>query len=309
VADPSRRSILAALAGNVAVAAIKLVAFVISGSASMLVEAIHSIIDTLNSGLLLLGMRLSKRQPDQKHPFGYGMDSFFWTFVVGMLIFAAGGVASVYEGVQNLRRPEPIGHLSLNLVVLTLSFLFETLSFLASWRESERGRPQLSRRRYRRVTLAQFIRFSPDPGVFEVLAEGIASLLGLVLATLGVVGAAVFGWAWADGVAALAIGVLLIVLAGIVLHESKSLLTGEAVSQVILDGLREVLTSDKRVTKVDEVLSMYLGPDEILLAATLVFQEGVSAREVSDISDDVVQKLREIEPRVTRLFLRADGKG
>jgi cation diffusion facilitator family transporter len=309
VADPSRRSILAALAGNVAVAAIKLVAFVISGSTSMLVEAFHSIIDTANSGLLLLGMHLSKRPPDEKHPFGYGMDSFFWTFVVGMLIFAAGGVASVYEGVQNLRHPEPIGHLSLNLVVLALSFLFETLSFLASWRESERGRPQLSRRRYRRVTLAQFIHFSPDPGVFEVLAEGIASLLGLVLASLGVVGAAVFGWAWADGVAALAIGVLLIVLAGIVLHESKSLLTGEAVSQVILDGLREVLTSDGRVTKVDEILSMYLGPDEILLAATLEFQEGVSAREVSDISDDVVLKLREIEPRVTRLFLRADGKG
>ena len=131
----------------------------------------------------------------------------------------------------------------------------------------------------------------------------------LVIATFGVIGAALFGWAWADGVAALAIGALLIALAGIVLHESKSLLTGEAVSQVILDGLREALTADKRVTNVDEILSMYLGPDEILLAATLKFRDSVSAHEVREIADGVLQKLHEVEPRVTRLFLRADGKG
>lgn len=305
--DTSKRSIYAALIGNVAVAAIKLGAFFISGSASMLVEAFHSIIDTVNQGLLLLGLRLSGRPPDRQHPFGYGMDSFFWTFVVGMLIFSAGGVASIYEGIEKLRHPEHLNHLTLTLFVLGLSFVFETISFIASWRESERGRPHLSRRRNRRVTLAQFIHFSPDPGVFEVLAEGIASLIGLILAVFGVIGSAVLGWPWADGAAAIAIGVLLVALAGIVLAESKSLLTGEAVSEVILDGVRDILAADPRVSKVGELLSMYLGPEEILLAAKIDFNEGISGQKIGEASDAILARLREVEPRITRLFLRADG--
>jgi cation diffusion facilitator family transporter len=305
--DTSKRSIYAALIGNVAVAAIKLGAFFISGSASMLVEAFHSIIDTVNQGLLLLGLRLSGRPPDRQHPFGYGMDSFFWTFVVGMLIFSAGGVASIYEGIEKLRHPEHLNHLTLTFFVLGLSFVFETISFIASWRESERGRPHLSRRRNRRVTLAQFIHFSPDPGVFEVLAEGIASLIGLILAVFGVIGSAVLGWSWADGAAAVAIGVLLVALAGIVLAESKSLLTGEAVSDVILDGVRDILAADPRVSKVGELLSMYLGPEEILLAAKIDFNEGISGQKIGEASDAILARLREVEPRITRLFLRADG--
>jgi divalent metal cation (Fe/Co/Zn/Cd) transporter len=157
------------------------------------------------------------------------------------------------------------------------------------------------------VTLVQFIHFSPDPSVFEVLAEGIASLLGLILAAAGVIGTAIFGWAWADGAAALAIGILLIALAAIVLAESKSLLTGEAVPPVILDGVRDIMAADARVAKVDEILSMYLGPNEILLAATLAFEKGTSAHHVRKISDDILGKIRRVEPRVARLFLRADG--
>ena len=307
MASPSKRSIYAALAGNIAVAAVKLVAFVISGSASMLVEAIHSGIDTVNQGLLLLGMRLSTRPPDEQHPFGYGMDTFFWTFVVGMLILVAGGIASIYEGIEKLRHPQLVDHLPLTLGVLGVSFVFEAASFLVSWRESERGRPELSRRRFRRVSLAQFIHFSPDPAVFEVLAEGIASILGLILAAAGVIGTAMFGWAWADGAAAVAIGLLLVVLAGIVLFESKSLLTGEAVSPPILEGVRKILEQHPRVSRVEKILSMYLGPDEILLAATIEFHEGTLAKEVRQTSDQILAQLRQVEPRVMRLFLRADG--
>jgi divalent metal cation (Fe/Co/Zn/Cd) transporter len=224
-----------------------------------------------------------------------------------MLIFSAGGVASIYEGIEKLRHPEHLNHLTLTLFVLGLSFVFETISFIASWRESERGRPHLSRRRNRRVTLAQFIHFSPDPGVFEVLAEGIASLIGLILAVSGVIGSAVLGWPWADGAAAIAIGVLLVALAGIVLAESKSLLTGEAVSEVILDGVRDILAADPQVSKVGELLSMYLGPEEILLAAKIDFNEGISGQKIGEASDAILARLREVEPRITRLFLRADG--
>ena len=307
MADPSRRSIYAALVGNVAVAAIKLGAYLISGSASMLVEAFHSVIDTANQGLLLFGTHLSERPADQKHPFGYGMDSFFWTFVVGMLIFVAGGVASVYEGIEKLRHSQPLHHGRLVLIVLALSLIFETLSFFASWREYERGRPKLAPRRHRRINLARIIRFSPDPAVFEVLAEGIASQLGLILAGAGVICTAFLGWPSGDGVAALAIGVLLTILAGVVLRESKSLLTGEAVSPDILNGVRDILASDPRVAQVGELLTMYLGPDEILLAATIHFNQDLSRGQIREATDEILRRLQESEPRVLRLFLRAAG--
>ena len=305
-ASPSKRSIYAALAGNVAVAVVKLVAYFVSGSAAMLVEVIHSLIDTANQGLLLLGLRLSARPADERHPFGYGMESFFWTFIVGLLILVAGGVASVYEGIEKLRRPTAIDHLPLTLGVLAISFVLETIAFVASWREFERGRPVLTRR-LRGVTLAQAIHHSPDPGVFEVLAEGVATLLGLVIAAAGIIGSVVFHLAWADGAAAVAIGILLIALAGIVLSESKSLLTGEAVHPVILEGVREILSADARIKKVGEILSMFLGPNHILLAATVDFQDGLTGQQISEASNDVLKHLQEVEPRVCRLFLRADG--
>jgi cation diffusion facilitator family transporter len=273
----------------------------------MLVEAFHSVVDSLNAALLLLGTRLSARPSNKRHPFGYGMDSFFWTFIVGMLIFAAGGVASIYEGIEKLRHPEPLTHVPLSLGVLALSFVIEGFAFLASWRESERGRPKLSRRRHPRLTLAQIIHFSPNPGVYEVLAEGIASLLGLIVAALGVIGTAYFGWSWGDGTAALAIGILLIALAGVVLAESKSLLTGEAAPPVIMDEIRQALNSEPCISKINDVLTMYLGPDEILLAATLEFKVGTTAHQVKEVSDHVMVRLRKAEPRITRLFLRADG--
>lgn len=305
--DSSDRSLYAALAGNIAVAVIKLAAYFFSGSAALFVEAIHSVIDTVNQGLLLIGQHLSQRPADRLHPFGHGMESFFWTFVVGLLIFLTGGVASIYEGIEKLRHPEPLTHVPLTLGVLAISFVFEALSFRVSWREAERGRPELTRRRYRRVTLAQYIHLSPDPSVFEVLAEGVASLLGLVLAALGVLGSALLGWPWADGAFALAIGVLLIILAGVVVAESRSLLTGEAVSPIILDGIRQILTDDPRVAKLDRLQSMYLGPDEILLAATMEFDHRLTGREIREASDAMLRRLRKVEPRVMRLFLRAAG--
>lgn len=305
--DPSSRSIYAALAGNVAVAAVKLGAFFLGGSAAMLMEGIHSVIDTANQGLLLLGAKLGRRAPDKKHPFGYGMESFFWTFVVGVVIFALGGTAGIYQGIEKLRHPAALEHLPLTLIVLGLSFVFEALSFRVSWRESERGRPKLTRKRHARVSLVQFIHKSPDPGVFEVLAEGIASLLGLVLAALGVIGASLFHWRFADGASALAIGALLMALSGVILAESRSLLTGEAVSDTILEGIREIIAADRRVAKIEELKSMYLGPDEILLAATLAFDQGMTGKQIRDASDEMLDRLQEVEPRVMRLFLRAAG--
>jgi cation diffusion facilitator family transporter len=304
MATPSKTSIYAALAGNVAVGGVKLMAYAFSGSSSMLVEAIHSAIDTLNQGLLLFGLKRGARPPDDRHPFGYGLEAYFWTFVVALLIFLAGGLASIYEGVQKLLHPAPIEHVPLTIAVLAVCMVFEIVSLVVSLRQAERGRPGSSRKRVPRPSLAQWIHFSPDPGVFEVLAEDAASILGLVFAFLGVVGTAWFGWPLADGVAAVAIGLLLVLLAGIVVVETHSLLTGEAALPSTVNAAREILDSDPRVDSVCEVLSMQLGPDEILMAATLDFQDNLTGPQLEEASDQLTEKLLAADPRITRLFLR-----
>jgi cation diffusion facilitator family transporter len=304
MATPSKTSIYAALAGNVAVGGIKLLAYAFSGSSSMLVEAIHSAIDTLNQGLLLFGLNRGARPPDERHPFGYGLEAYFWTFVVALLIFLAGGVAAIYEGVEKLLHPAPVEHVALTIAVLALCMVFEIVSLVVSLRAAERGRSGSSRRRVPRPSLAQWIHFSPDPGVFEVLAEDAASILGLVFAFLGVIGTAWFGWPLADGVAAVAIGILLVLLAGIVVVETHSLLTGEAALPSTVDAARQILGSDPRVDSVCEVLSMQLGPDEILMAATLDFQDDLTGPQLEEASDQLTEKLLAADPRITRLFLR-----
>jgi cation diffusion facilitator family transporter len=301
---PSRTSIYAALVGNVAVGVVKLLAYFLSGSSSMLVESIHSAIDTLNQGLLLLGQRLGARPPDDRHPFGYGLEAYFWTFVVALLIFTVGGVASIYEGAQKLLHPTPLEHVPLTLGVLAICMVFEIASLAVSLRAAEDGRSGPSRKRVPKPSLAQFIHFSPDPGVFEVLAEDAASILGLLIAFFGVAGSVWFGWPWADGAAAVAIGLLLVVLAGVVVAETRSLLTGEAALPSTVEAARLIFEEDPSVDTVCEVLSMQLGPDEILMAATLDFNDNMSTPQLEEAADDLTKKLKAADPRITRVFLR-----
>jgi cation diffusion facilitator family transporter len=307
-ASPSRTSIYAALAGNVAVAVIKLGAFFLSGSSAMLVEAIHSVVDMTNQGLLLFGINRGARPPDERHPFGYGLEAYFWTFVVALLIFTAGGVFSIYEGVQKLMHPTKIDHVPLALAVIAICMVFEIWSLFVSLREAEKGRPATSRKRYPKVSFIRSIHFSADPAVFEVLAEDAASILGLIAAVLGVIGSAWFGWIAADGVAATAIGLILVLLAGVVFAETHSLLTGEAALPSTVEAARGVLETDSRVTSVCEVLTMQLGPQEILMAATLGFSDTLSGPELEAAVEELTEKLRSADPRITRLFLRPGSK-
>lgn len=304
MASPSRTSIYAALAGNVGVGAVKLLAFFFSSSSSMLVEAIHSGIDTLNQGLLLFGINRGARPPDERHPFGYGLEAYFWTFVVALLIFAAGGIVSIYEGFQKFRHPAPVEHVPLTIAVLGICMLFEIVSLVVSLRQAERGRTNLSRRRIAKPSFVQQIHLSQDPGVFEVLAEDAASILGLIFAFLGVVGSAWFKWPPADGAAAVAIGLLLVALAGVVVAETHSLLTGEAALPSTIEAVRKIFETDTRVAAVCEVLSMQLGPDEILLAATLDFRNELTGPQLEEAADELTDKLREADSRITRVFLR-----
>ncbi|WP_029910961.1 cation diffusion facilitator family transporter [Caulobacter sp. UNC358MFTsu5.1] len=295
--NSSTTVVYAALAGNLAIAATKFVAFALTGSSAMLTEAIHSSVDTGNQGLLLLGLARARKPPSQTHPFGYGMEVYFWAFVVALLIFALGGAFSIYEGVLKILRPEPIGRAWINFLVIGLAVLFEGGSFLVAWKEFRvltRGTPFM-----------RAIRRSKDPSVFAVLLEDGAALAGLAIAALGVAGSAVFGVPWADGAASVAIGVLLVAVAIFLANETRSLLTGESASPRIVEAVREMLAADPRVDTVAEVLSMHLGPQEILLGVTLDFHDDLTAGEIEDAADDFAMRIRTIDARITRVFVRS----
>ena len=295
--NSSTTVVYAALAGNLAIAVTKFVAFALTGSSAMLTEAIHSSVDTGNQGLLLLGLARARKPPSQTHPFGYGMEVYFWAFVVALLIFALGGAFSIYEGVLKILRPEPIERAWINFLVIGLAVLFEGGSFLVAWKEFSvlrKGAP-----------FFRAIRRSKDPSVFAVLLEDGAALAGLAIAALGVAGSAVLGIAWADGAASVAIGVLLVLVAIFLANETRSLLTGESASPRIVEAVREMLAADPRVDSVAEVLSMHLGPQEILLGVTLDFHDDLTASEIEDASDDFAVRIRTIDPRITRVFVRS----
>jgi cation diffusion facilitator family transporter len=295
--NSSTTVVYAALAGNLAIAATKFAAFALTGSSAMLTEAIHSSVDTGNQGLLLLGLARARKPPSQTHPFGYGMEVYFWAFVVALLIFALGGAFSIYEGVLKILKPEPIERAWVNFLVIGLAVLFEGGSFLVAWKEFSvlrKGTPFL-----------RAIRRSKDPSVFAVLLEDGAALAGLAIAALGVAGSAVFGIAWADGAASVAIGVLLVGVAIFLANETRSLLTGESASPRIVEAVREMLAADPRVDTVAEVLSMHLGPQEILLGVTLDFHDALNAGQIEDAGDDFAMRIRAIDERITRVFVRS----
>jgi cation diffusion facilitator family transporter len=295
--NSSTMVVYAALAGNLAIAVTKFVAFVLTGSSAMLTEAIHSSVDTGNQGLLLLGLARARKPPSETHPFGYGMEVYFWAFVVALLIFALGGAFSIYEGVLKIFRPKPIERAWINFLVIGLAILFEGGSFLVAWKEFRvltRGTP-----------LLRAIRRSKDPSVFAVLLEDGAALAGLAIAALGVAGSAVFGIPWADGAASVAIGVLLVLVAIFLANETRSLLTGESASPRIVEEVRQMLAADPRIDTVAEVLSMHLGPQEILLGVTLDFHDDLTAGEIEDAADDFAVRIRTIDERITRVFVRS----
>lgn len=298
----SARAIWAALFGNVAIAIVKLAASLYTGSSAMLSEAIHSFVDTGNQGLLLYGRRRAARPPDRRHPFGYGMELYFWAFVVAVLLFALGGAFSVYEGTQKIIAPEPVSSPWVNFAVLGASFLFEGISFTVAWRELKAAHPG-------ETSVLAAVRRSKDPGIFVVLIEDSAALVGLVLAAIGLgldlwLDAPVF-----DGMASIAIGLLLVAAAMVLANETRSLLTGESASSDLVAAVRAVLAADGRVETVTEVLSMHLGPSEIMLAITLDFRDDLGGGEIELAVGDLTRRIEAAYPEASRIFLRPERPG
>lgn len=300
MAGDSKLAIYAAAGGNMAIAVAKLVAFTVTGSSAMLTEGIHSVVDTGNQGLLLLGLKRAARPPDAGHPFGHGMELYFWSFVVAMMVFALGGAFSVYEGVHKVMNPEPMSRAWINFLVLGLSILFEGGSFMVAFREH--------RRRSGPGRFFASLRSSKDPSLFAVLLEDAGALIGLVMALIGISVAVVFDLPQADGYASIGIGVLLTFIAAFMANETRSLLTGEGASAVTVAHVRRILETDPRVEKVIEVLSLHLGPQEILVGVTIDFRDDLPGGAVEDAASELSAQIQACEPAITRLFLRPGEK-
>ncbi len=298
--------VLAALAGNLAIAVTKFAAWAISGSTALLTEAIHSVVDTGDQVLLLIGQGRAARAPDASHPFGYGLETYFWTFIVALMIFLAGGAVAVWEGAEKLLHPEPIARPLLAFAVLAASAVFEGLSFRTAYREFRQivgGRD---------VPLMAFLRASKDPNVFATLLEDGGALTGLALAGLGVAGSALAGWTWADGAASVLIGLLLIGIAGFLANETRSLIAGEAAAPVIVERVRQALGRAAHLGEPLRVRTLHLGPQAIVVTICWRFsgEPGYAALQTgfAEITADV----RAADPRVVDVlfeFTRPAGRG
>jgi cation diffusion facilitator family transporter len=302
MAKGSTQVIIVALAGNLAIAFAKFVASGISGSTAMLTEAIHSLVDTGDQVLLLVGQKRGARPADARHPLGHGMETYFWSFIVALMVFLLGGVLSVYEGVRYLLEPEPVISPSISLAVLAVAAVFEGTSFRIAYREFRRvvrGRP---------TRLWDFIKASKDPALFSVLLEDSAALTGICMAAVGVIAASFFHITWADGAASIAIGLLLTGVAFVLANETRSLIAGEAVAPIVMERLREALSRIACITSLDEVATLHLGPGKILVALTLAFRRDSTTDMIEDAIREVTQALQTADERVVYVYVRPSDK-
>jgi cation diffusion facilitator family transporter len=296
----SNIAIYGAIAANVAIAVTKFVVAGITGSSAMLSEGIHSAVDTFNGVLLLVGLRLSRRPATPEHPFGHGKELYFWSLIVAVLIFGLGGGVSFYEGVQHIREPEPLRDPTWNYVVLAAAALFEGASFFIALRQflKQAGK----------TPLLEALHRSKDPTTYTVLAEDSAALAGLVIAAIGIALAHALNMPELDGAASLLIGLLLAGVAVVLIRESRGLLIGEGIRPETAQAIRAIALAEPKVRDVGRVLSMYVGPDDVLVTMDLDFDDGTAAAEAATAIRNVERQVRERFPMIRRLFIEA-GSG
>ena len=292
-------AIYAAIAGNVAIAITKFVAAAFTGSSAMLSEAIHSTVDTGNGLLMLLGVRKSRKPPDADHPFGHGHELYFWTLVVGVLVFAVGGGMSTYEGIMHILHPRIPENPIWSYATLGVATVFEGTTWLFGWKafSSERGRRGV----------LQTIHETKDPSSFTVLLEDTAALLGLVFAFLGIFLGRQFELPYLDGVASVVIGLLLCGVAVLMVYESKGLLIGEGLDPQSLKSIRALVETDPAVERVRHLHTMYLGPHEVLLTIELSFDSKLSVGEMRGAIRGLVASIRSQHPDVKQVFFGAES--
>lgn len=296
----SRIVVYAALAGNLAIALTKLVAAIVTGSAAMFSEAVHSVVDTGNELLLLYGYRRAARRPDPIHPLGYGRELYFWSFIVALLLFGFGAGVSLYQGVRHLVAPQPIEHVAVSYAVLGLAFLFEGTSWVIGWRAFSRSRGSQG-------FWAAF-KASKDPPGFMVLFEDSAALAGIVIALAGIFGAKYFDAPILDSVASILIGLVLAVTAILLAIESKSLLIGERAAPQLTQTIEEIATDIKGVQSANGAITVQLAPDQILVALSIRFEHQLTTDEIERCVTAIEQRVRQHYPEVKALFIKPQSQ-
>ena len=300
MASGSIRVIYAALVGNALISVTKFVAAFFTGSSAMMSEGVHSVVDTGNQLLLLFGLKRSRRPPDQHFPFGHGKEVYFWSFVVALLIFAVGAGVSIYEGVHGLRHPQAIENPTVNYVVLILAFLFEGTAWLFAYREFKRTKGDQG--------YFEAVKSGKDPALFVVLFEDSAALLGLVVAFVGILLAQVTGNPYFDGGASVIIGLILAVTAAWLAYETHGLLIGESANQEVIRGIRELVTAAPRINVVNEILTVHMGPEFILVTLSVDFTDESSASEIEAAVAAVDREIKQRYSEVQRVFIEAEPR-
>lgn len=297
--EGSKKVIYAALAGNGLIAITKFSAAAYTGSSAMLSEAVHSVVDTGNQGLLLFGIKKSQRPADDKHPFGYGMELYFWAFVVAILIFAVGAGISFYEGLHKFLHPEPIKSAFINYIVLSAAIVFEGFAWWMAFKEFQKRRGNR--------TIMQAVRQSKDPSVFTVLFEDTAAMLGLIVALVGIYLSQALNMPEIDGIVSMLIGVILAATAVFLAVETKALLIGEGASPEVTDGVRNLLNARDDILHVNELLTMHMGPADILLTISVDFKDGITAEEIEASVSAMERAIKAAHPEIKRVFIEAQS--
>jgi cation diffusion facilitator family transporter len=296
VAAESRRAIFASIAANVAIAITKFVVAGMAHSTAMLAEAIHSTVNCFDGALLLLGQHRSRRPADDAHPFGYGRELYFWSLIVAILFFALGAGFTIYEGIRHVLAPEPLGDPKWSYIVIAAAAVFDGASFVVGLRQFRKHMPAPG---YWRS-----VRRSKDPSLFSVVLEDVADLTGLTLAFLGVFFSHHFGVSALDGIASIAIGLVLGVVATILLVETHGLLVGEAASKDLVDAIHESVRGEQGVHAASRPASIHVGPDEIVVAMQVEFDRDLNADEVAARAEALSRKLKARHPKLRRVFVQ-----
>jgi cation diffusion facilitator family transporter len=300
MAASSQKIIIAALAGNSLIAATKFIAAAMTGSSAMLSEGVHSVVDTGNQVLLLYGLHQAKKPADEHFPFGHGKELYFWSFVVALLIFALGAGISLYEGIQHLLHPQPVTNPHINYVVLGLAFLFEGLAWAIALKEFSRRKGSFG--------FIQAVHRGKDPSMFVVLFEDSAALIGIVVAFLGIFLGQLTGSPYLDGLASVLIGLILGATAVWLAYETKGLLIGESANREVIDGIRRIAGSFAEIDHINEILTLHMGSDFILVNLSVDFANHTSAEDVENAVCMLTTEIRRSFPRVKRIFVEPEAR-
>ncbi len=299
MAGSSKKVIYAALIGNAAIAVMKFAASFFTGSSAMFSEGIHSVVDTGNQVLLLFGLKQAKKPADKNYPFGHGKEIYFWSFVVAILIFAVGAGLSMYKGVVHIAHPTVITDPIVNYIVLGIALVIEGFVFYVAIKEFNKAKGDKS--------YMKAIHTGKDPGLFVVLLEDLAATLGLIVAMVGIAVSQYTENYVYDGIASVGIGIILASIAILLAYETKGLLIGERANEEVVSGIRELVSKTSGVEKVNEVLTMHMGPEYILVNLSVEFNDEIQTQQLESVIAQIDQEIKQKFIRVKRVFIEAES--